>query len=167
MAVSFLRYPSGGKVADSGKRIVSHPPAGGRPESPAGRGHLPAGRLVRSGAILAAGWVLLEIALFLVLGDHIGWRAVIAILVVKGGFGLILLAFVIMAAGRRFSRPGDNPASRIPGVWLDMAAAILVALPVLIPAALAPAVLAGPVRRRLARAAERVLAAGEDDDSLP
>lgn len=91
-------------------------------------------RLLRAGLVLLAGWLLLEAALLQLVAARIGWGLTLAILSIKGGIGLVLVAVL---AWRGFhsirTGAGTRPGERSLRAGFGVASGILITLPGLVP----------------------------------
>lgn len=91
-------------------------------------------RLLRAGLVLLAGWLLLEAALLQLVAARIGWGLTLAILSIKGGIGLVLVAVL---AWRGFhsirAGAGTRPGERSLRAGFGVASGILITLPGLVP----------------------------------
>lgn len=89
-------------------------------------------RLLRAGIILLAGWLLLEAALLQLVAARIGWGLTLAILSVKGGIGLVLIA-VLAWRGFHAIRARTGPGERSLRAGFGVASGILITLPGVLP----------------------------------
>jgi UPF0716 family protein affecting phage T7 exclusion len=94
------------------------------------------GRFLRAGAVLLAGWLMLEIVLMQLVAARIGWGAVLSLLILKGGAGLLLVAWLTMRGLSKLRASLSGSGIEANGIqaafWV--ASAILITLPGFIPA---------------------------------
>jgi UPF0716 family protein affecting phage T7 exclusion len=92
------------------------------------------GRVTRAGAILLAGWLLLEIALMQLVAARIGWAATLALLSIKGGLGLLIIGIMTVRGFRRLKSISEFKAGATSfRTVFGLASGILITLPGLIP----------------------------------
>lgn len=87
--------------------------------------------ILRPLLILLAGWLLLEYVVLELLAARIGWGAVLVIMSLKGGCGLILLVMLTLAAARAGRKAG--PGKTLEAMIFPVISGILIALPGLLP----------------------------------
>jgi UPF0716 family protein affecting phage T7 exclusion len=97
--------------------------------------------------VLLAGWLLLEYVLLELLAARIGWGLVLALLSLKGGLGLLVLAFMTVSAARTVRASKD--LGRFAAIGFPLASGILIALPGLIPMLVGIALFSPTLRGRV------------------
>lgn len=90
-------------------------------------------RLVRAGIILLAGWLLLEAALLQLIAARIGWGMTLAILSVKGGVGLVLIAVLAWRGFHSIRANAAGPGERSLRAGFGVASGVLITLPGVVP----------------------------------
>jgi UPF0716 family protein affecting phage T7 exclusion len=92
------------------------------------------GRVIRAGAILLAGWFVLEIALMQLVAARIGWGATLALLSIKGGLGLLIIGIMTVRGFRRLKSISEFKAGATSfRTVFGLVSGILITLPGLIP----------------------------------
>ncbi|MCA0400891.1 MAG: FxsA family protein [Proteobacteria bacterium] len=111
----------------------------------------PSRRLLRAGIILLLGWIALEIALMQLVAARIGWAALILLMTVKGGIGLLLVGAAMIHGLRTIAEAArrDSGQEAIHAAGFTVASAILLVLPGIAPAFLALALFSPSLRKRL------------------
>lgn len=108
----------------------------------------PSRRFLRAGAILLIGWIALEIALAQLLAARIGWGALILLMTIKGGAGLLLVGVAMIAGLRNIAAAARDGAGlpTIQAAGFTVASAVLLVLPGIAPTFLAGALFAPSLR---------------------
>lgn len=90
-------------------------------------------RLLRAGIVLLAGWLLLEAALLQLVAARIGWAMTLAILSVKGGIGLLLIAVLAWRGFHSIRANAAGPGERSLRAGFGVASGVLITLPGIVP----------------------------------
>jgi UPF0716 family protein affecting phage T7 exclusion len=109
-------------------------------------------RVLRAGAILLAGWMVLEIVLMQLVAARIGWGATLVLLSLKGGLGLLVLG-VMTTRGLRRLKSGIGLAAGPQRfrMLFGVASGILITLPGLIPPLIGVALFTPSLQDRVLR----------------
>lgn len=131
-----------------------------------------ASRLFRAGMIFGIGWLVLEWVLMSLIAARIGWGMLVILLSLKGGLGLIatgMLAQRGLATLIRGLRTGQAPAQKtgqIAQSAFQVASAILVALPGIVPLFVAMALFSPSIRQGLLQRFFARNSAGQETGSV-